>query len=68
MSEYIADCDICKERKILCKEVETKDEGEKEFKKEYWCQNCYEKMMEEFMEIQEEEMYEYYRSITSYRY
>ena len=40
----------------------------KEFKKEYWCQNCYEKMMEEFMEIQEEEMYEYYRSISSYRY
>jgi hypothetical protein len=68
MGEYIADCNICKGRNVLCKEVETKDKGEKEFKKEYWCQSCYEKMMEEFMEIQEEEMYEYYRSISSYRY
>ena len=33
MNEYIADCDICKERKVLCREVETKDDGEKEFKK-----------------------------------
>ena len=45
MNKCITDCDICKGRKVLCREVQTKDDGEKEFKKEYWCQNCYEKMM-----------------------
>lgn len=65
--KVIADCDICKEKKILCtEEILTTKENQQ--KVETWCGKCENRMLKEHYEREEELMYETYEDIIRSSY
>lgn len=58
----ISDCDICKERKVLCTE-EILITNDNKQKVETWCKKCKDKMLKEHYKREEELMYEVYEDI-----
>ncbi|WP_195954810.1 hypothetical protein [Clostridium tertium] len=69
MKEFnvISECDICKNKSILCKEVIIITKEGKQ-KVETWCGECSKKIDEEIAEQQEEQMQEVYQDIIRSSY